>query len=215
MAQQRPACEQWNSVWVVSGGTLWRWWWRWGAEPLIMSWQDNNVPCCLFFFFFNFSGGTVRSGRSGQCEAGDVVFVWLWKMCAVGPMNIFDARYLFFFFFFCLIIPYKYYQKCCYACFCERGRASVRFHLCMNSNHSAGGGRSGWTGAFTKQEKERDADVMWCEATGVMRNLSEGPVESQCGEGEKQVARSRFMEADSVCFNNLGYHCSVPLRSPW
>lgn len=42
-------------------------------------------------------------------------------------MSISDAHYLFFFFlFFRLIIPYKYYQKCCYACFCERGRPSAR-----------------------------------------------------------------------------------------
>lgn len=94
-----------------------------------------------------------------------------------------------FFFFFCLIIPYKYYQKCCYACFCERGRASVRFHLCMNSNHSAGGGRSGWTGVFTEQEekerKKRGCYVMRGDRSDEESQRRSGG-ESQCGEGRSK-----------------------------
>lgn len=67
--------------------------------------------------------------------------------------------------FFCLTIPYKYYHKCCYACFCERRRKretkGVResFYLCMNSNHSAGEGRLGgrWEGVYIAGGRERDA----------------------------------------------------------
>lgn len=84
--------EQWNVVRTVSLGKLWQR--RWEAEPLIISWQDNNVPCCLLFLLL-FSSG--RSWwREDSARRGNSVLYDCEKLCAVGPVSISDERYLFF-----------------------------------------------------------------------------------------------------------------------
>ena len=108
---------------LVQGNRGW-WWWRWAAEPLIISWQDNNVPCCLLKKKKRkkntFQGVQCAQGGADSVRRGNVV-LYDCENCAVGPMNISLTRITSFNYFFCLIIPHKYYQKCCYACFCARG----------------------------------------------------------------------------------------------
>lgn len=180
-AQQCPPfLNNETSVWVVSWGTLWQWWWRWEAEPLIISWQNNSIPCCLslshlFFFFFPFFLG---GGRGVQCTQGGAdsattgVMLFLYDcetVCCGSNEYFWWALPLLFFIF---LSYYKYYQKCCYACFCKRGRVSVFLFFCA------------WTqivvleeedeverGVFTQREEERTSDVMWCGVTGVTANL--------------------------------------------
>lgn len=79
-------------------------------------------------------------------------------------MSIFDAHYLFFFlfFFFVLLFLTSIIRSVAMHAFVrEEGCQSESFHLCMNSNHSAGGGRLGRRrrGVFTWQE-ERSRAVM-------------------------------------------------------
>lgn len=115
--------EQWNTVWVVSPGKLWQRWWRWEAEPLIISWQDNNVPCCLFVFTLFFRGYSAL--RVERTVWGGVMFCMIVKTVCSRSNEYFWRALPLLFSFFCLIIPYKYYQKCCYACFCAIGRVWV------------------------------------------------------------------------------------------
>lgn len=87
-------CDQWSSVWVVSPGKLWQRWWRLEAEPLITSWQDNNVPCCLFVFYTFLQGYSAL--RAERTLSGEVMFCMIVKTVC-SRSSIFDAHYLFSF----------------------------------------------------------------------------------------------------------------------
>lgn len=73
---------------------------------------------------------------------GVFCFCMIVKLCAVGPMSIFDEHYLLVFFVFLTSITTSVAM---HACFLRerKGVESFFSFLCMNSNRSAGGGRRG------------------------------------------------------------------------
>lgn len=209
--------QQWNKVCV--------WWeqgkpgrWRWEAEPLIISWQDNNVPCCLSFFsifsfFFYTSGATVRSGRSGHCEEeeeeGDVLFffVWLWKTnkTVCSRSNEYFFRLALPLFVVLLFLTSIIRSVAMHAFVRKEGGAESgeSFHLCMNPNHSAGGGRLGSRagclhGSGGRRKRRR------CY---VMRGGRSDEESQQRSRREREREREVFW----VYFSHVGYLCSVVL----
>lgn len=157
----------------------------------------------------------MRSGWSGQCEEGLVLFCMIVKtVCSRSNEYFWRALPLCFFSFVFLFLTSIIRSVAMHAFVREEGcQSRESFHLCMNSNHSAGGGR--WKGEedgeglHSGRRKE-----LWCYLMRGDRSDEESQQRSsrEClgveGRGEASGPR-----VASVCFNNRSYLCSVPLWS--
>lgn len=96
---------------------------------------------------------------------GVFCFCMIVKLCAVGPMSIFDEHYLLVFFVF-LIIPYKYYHKCCYACMLfarEEGCRVFLFFFVHELKSQCWRRKTRWGVHSGGSKKEREPGMM-CDA---------------------------------------------------
>lgn len=122
--------EQWNKVWVVSAGKLWRW--RWDAEPFIISWQDNNVPCCLsfFLFFYTFFRGD-SALRVERTKQGGIMCCMIVKtVCSRSNEYFWRALPLFFPFFLSYYSLQVLSEVLLCMLLCERKGVSQNLFIC-------------------------------------------------------------------------------------
>lgn len=137
-------------------------------------------------------------------------------MCAVGPMSISDACYLFFFFFFFLFVSRVLFfisiiRSVAMHAFVrleECRSENLFFLLCMNSNRSAG------DETWRRVEERRciGGGGKNCRETGV--TMSKGLVDRLYRGGEGGGGGGcRGLKPIQVCLNNVGYLCTVLLWS--
>lgn len=170
--------EQWNTVWAASAGSLWSG--RWDAEPLIICWQDNAVPCCLFRERKSFRRVVLFSNDCGNCRSNK--YFW-----GALPLLLFVVLL----FLTSIIRSVAMHAK---------REVSVResFHLCMISNPSAGGGGGGGRGCLQSRRMKIWDDVRY-EATGVTKTRAEVRYRAWGEEGEELI-----LSASVIWFSLLG-----------